>query len=286
VAEPVAIICGGGRLAVEVVAAAKATGRRVVVVAIRDEADPAIDEHDPTWLGWGNLGKLAALLERENCRDVVMIGSVTQRPEIGDIVGDLGTMRRLPKIVRSLVGGGDDSLLKKIITLFEDEGYRIVGAHEVAPGLLAQRGPIVGAAPAAGQQGDLEMALCAVRELGRLDIGQAAVAVNGRVIAVEGAEGTDAMLERCREVRASGRVRGKGGVLVKSAKPGQDLRVDLPTIGPATISAAAKAGLAGVGIEAGRVLVAERRETERLARAHGIALWGVDVSPEGTRDGG
>ena len=279
---PVAVICGGGKLAVEAVVAAKDTGRRVVTVAIRDEADPSIETHDPTWLGWGNIGKLAALLEREQCRDVVMIGSVTRRPDIVDIVGDLGTMRRLPKIVSSMVGG-DDSVLTKIIGLFETEGYRIIGAHEIAPGLLADEGPLVGMPPDTRQKADLDLACRAVASLGALDIGQAAVVVSGRVIAVEAAEGTDAMLMRCADVRARGRVKGQGGVLVKCAKPGQDLRVDLPTIGPETVTAAAKAGLSGIGIEAGRVLIAQRRETERLAVQSKIGLWGIRLP--GTGDG-
>lgn len=273
--SPVAVICGGGRLPVEVIAAAVEDGRRVVAVAIKGEADPRVAAYDPTYLGWGQIGKLASLLEREGCRDIVMIGSVTRRPELREIVGDLGTMRRLPKIIASLAGG-DDSILKKIIRLFEDEGFRIVGAHEIAPALLARPGTIVGRDAGPDAAADLALAREAVVALGRLDIGQAAVSVCGRVIAVEGAEGTDAMLERCHDVRQRGRVKGKGGVLVKCAKPGQDMRVDLPTIGPETIRACAKAGLSGIGIETGRVLIAERAQTEALARELGISLWGIE----------
>ncbi|SDU11486.1 hypothetical protein SAMN05428979_1706 [Stappia sp. ES.058] len=273
--SPVAVICGGGRLPVEVIAAAVESGRRVVAIAIKGEADERIAAYNPSYLGWGQIGKLASLLEREGCRDVVMIGSVTRRPELRQIVGDLGTMRRLPKIIASLAGG-DDSILTKIIRFFEDEGFRIIGAHEVAPGLLARPGTIVGKDASAEVALDLNLAIEAVVALGRLDIGQAAVSVAGRVIAVEGAEGTDAMLDRCRTVRERGRVKGKGGVLVKCAKPGQDMRVDLPTIGPDTIRAAANAGLSGIGIEAGRVLIAERTQTEALARELSISLWGVE----------
>ncbi len=276
---PVAVICGGGRLPVEVIASVVESGRRVVAVAIKGEADTGVDAYNPAYLGWGQIGKLATLLEREGCREIVMIGSVTRRPELREIVGDLGTMRRLPKIVASLAGG-DDSILKKIIRLFEDEGFRVIGAHEVAPGLLARSGTIVGKDPGAAAALDLKLAREAVIALGRLDIGQAAVSVAGRVIAVEGAEGTDAMLERCRAVRERGRVKGRGGVLVKCAKPGQDMRVDLPTVGPETVRAAANAGLSGIGIEAGRVLIAERARTEALARENSISLWGIDPLEE------
>ncbi len=283
--DPVAVICGGGRLPVEVIASARAEGRRVVAIAIRGEADADVDAFDPVRLGWGQIGKLASHLEREGVRDVVLIGSVTKRPEIREIVGDLGTMRRLPKIIASLVGG-DDSMLKKIIRLFEDEGFRIVGAHEVAPGLLARPGRLVGAQPSGEVLEDLRLAARAVEELGRLDIGQAAVCLGGRIIAVEGAEGTDAMLERCRDLRVAGRVRGKGGVLVKCAKPGQDLRVDLPTIGPRTVALAAEAGLAGIGIEAGRVLIAERAGTEALAIEKDLFLMGLETVPSRPEGGG
>ncbi|MCA1297123.1 LpxI family protein [Stappia indica] len=276
---PVAVICGSGRLPVEVVTAARASGRKVVAIAIKGEADPAIAEHDPAYLGWGQIGKLADLLKRESCRDVVMIGGVTRRPEIREIVGDLGTMRRLPRIVAALVGG-DDSLLTRIIRLFEDEGFRIIGAHEIAPELLAGEGVIAGPRPSAEAMADLELARRAVIELGRLDIGQGAVAIAGRIVAVEGAEGTDAMLRRCAELRQIGRVKGKGGVLVKCAKPGQDLRIDLPAIGPATVELAAAAGLAGVAVEAGRVLIAERARTLQLAGSSKVFLWGMPTLPQ------
>lgn len=282
---PLAVICGGGRVPVEVLSAVRAGGRRVVAVAIRGEADAGVEEFAPVHLGWGQIGKLASHLQREGVRDIVMIGSVSKRPEIREIVGDLGTMRRLPKIIASLAGG-DDSLLKKIIRLFEEEGFRIVGAHEVAPALLASPGSLVGAPPKGDVLQDLRLAARAVSELGRLDIGQAAVCLGGRIIAVEGAEGTDAMLERCRDLRARGRVKGRGGVLVKCAKPGQDLRVDLPTIGPDTIDRAAEAGLAGIGIEAGRVLIADRQRTEAGAARQGLFLVGVGQSGQLEGDGG
>ncbi|MHC5653554.1 LpxI family protein [Stappia sp. ICDLI1TA098] len=276
-AEPVAVICGGGRLPGEVIAAARDAGRRVVVIAIKGEADPSIDAFAPTWLGFGQIGKLSDLLMRENCRDLVMIGGITKRPEMREIIGDLGTMRRLPRIIAALAGG-DDSLLTKVIRLFEDDGFRVIGAHRIAPSLLALPGALVGAAPRGDVAADLALAAQAVAELGRLDIGQAAVSVGRRVIAVEGAEGTDAMLARCAELRRIRRVRGTGGVLVKCAKPGQDLRVDLPTIGPDTVAGCVEAGLSGIGIEAGRVLIAERARTEAAAREHGLFLFGLDTA--------
>ena len=119
-----------------------------------------------------------------------------------------------------------------------------------------------------------------VAALGRLDVGQAAVVVKGHVLAVEAAEGTDAMLARCAELRkgARGRRRGLAGVLVKAPKPGQEERVDLPTIGPDTVESAARAGLAGIAVAAGRVLIADRAATIAAADAHGLFLFGQKLA--------
>ena len=186
---PVGVICGSGRLPLEVVAAARARGRKVVPVAIEGEADPAIDALSPTWLGFGQIGKLADLLTREGCRDLVMIGGIAKRPDMRKIIGDFGTMRRLPRIVATLVGG-DDSLLKKVIRLFEEEGFRVIGAHEIAPDLLAGAGPLAGPEPAAEIAAELALAVRAVVDLGRLDIGQAAVETLDAEASPGAAEGT------------------------------------------------------------------------------------------------
>ncbi|HYJ58442.1 MAG TPA: LpxI family protein, partial [Methyloceanibacter sp.] len=122
----------------------------------------------------------------------------------------------------------------------------------------------------------IETAIRVVRELGRLDVGQAAVVANGYVLAVEAAEGTDAMLARCAELRAAGRAgrRHLSGVLVKAPKPGQEERVDQPTIGPETVKKVAEAGLAGIAVAAGRVLMAERAATIEAANVHQIFVVG------------
>lgn len=277
-----AVICGNGRLPGEVIAAAAAAGRDPLAIAIRGEAEPSIEALAPTlWFDWGQIGKmLAALGERGVC-DVVLIGGISRRPDFLSILGDFGTMRRLPKIVKALKLG-DDGLLKGVIALFEESGIRVIGAHEIAPSMLAGRGQVGHiAVPEEGQR-DLDIAGEAARALGRLDIGQAAVAVNGRVIATEAAEGTDAMLQRCLDLKAAGRVRwkGKAGVLAKCVKPGQDLRVDLPSIGPVTLDWARRLGLAGIAVDAGHVLIANRDETIRQADAAGVFLVGLDARRE------
>ena len=181
---------------------------------------------------------------------------------------DLGTLRLLPRILKAMVGG-DDQVLGNLIGYLEERGFRVIGAHEVAPELVAEAGQLAGPRAAQATLDDARVAMAAARAIGERDIGQAAVAVNGLVVAVEAAEGTDAMLERVGDLHAMGRVKwsGRAGVLAKCSKPQQDLRVDMPTIGPRTVTGVVKAGLAGIVIEAGRVMIAERAET--LARGRG-----------------
>lgn len=278
-AERIALIAGNGSLPRQVADALIAAGRDFQVVAIKGEADEITRQRANAELGWGEIGRLYGFLKKTGCREVLLIGGVSRRPDFTSILGDFGTLKRLPTIIRALAGG-DDSLLTKVIRLFEDEGYRVVGIKDVAPQLLASSGVLGRVQPKDDDWRDLDLALRATEKLGELDIGQAAIAVGGRVVALEGAEGTDAMLERCAELKRLGRVRAKGhaGVLVKTAKPSQDLRVDLPTVGPRTIDLAQAAGLAGIAVEAQGALVAEREETLRKADAAGLFVIGIDRS--------
>ncbi|GAA0771218.1 DUF1009 domain-containing protein [Roseibium denhamense] len=277
---PVALIAGNGQLPLQALAELERAGRAALVIAIKGEADERTRKRASAELGWGEIGRLYAFLKKNGCREILLIGGVAKRPDFSAVLGDLGTLKRLPTIIRALAGG-DDSLLTKVIRLFEDEGYQVVGIKDVAPGLLASSGVLGNVQPADTDWSDLELALRATDRLGELDIGQAAVAVGNRVIALEGAEGTDAMLQRCADLRQTGRVRSKGraGVLVKAAKPSQDLRVDLPTVGPRTVELALAAGLSGIAIEAGGGLIADKEETLAKADKAGLFIVGIDRSP-------
>ncbi|WP_153768936.1 UDP-2,3-diacylglucosamine diphosphatase LpxI [Labrenzia sp. CE80] len=277
---PVAVICGNGRIPLQVLDGLETQERATYVVAIKGEAEADLQARADIELGWGEIGRLYKSMAKAGCKQVLLIGGVAKRPDFTSIVGDLGTLKRLPKIIKALVGG-DDSLLTKVIGLFEVEGYQVVGIKDITPELLAAGDAMGLQKPRAEDFRDLELARLATTRLGDLDIGQAAVALGGRVIAVEGAEGTDAMLERCASLRESGRVRAKGkaGVLVKAVKPRQDLRVDLPTIGPKTVELASKAGLAGIAVEAGGALVSDRAETIAEADAAGLFLFGFQTDP-------
>ncbi len=282
--EPrLALIAGNGSLPCQIAEALRSAGREFRIIAIKGEADERTRAQADTELSWGEIGRLYKFLKKTGCRDVLLIGGVSRRPDFTSILGDLGTLKRLPTIIRALAGG-DDSLLTKVIRLFEVEGYRVVGIKDVAPQLLASSGVLGKVQPNQGDWRDAELALRATEKLGELDIGQAAIAVGGRVVALEGAEGTDAMLQRCAELKRIGRIRSKGraGVLVKTAKPNQDLRVDLPTVGPMTIDLAAAAGLAGIAVEASGALIAEKEETLRKADNAGLFVIGIE---HGTRIG-
>jgi DUF1009 family protein len=200
------------------------------------------------------------------------------RPDLANVRFDFGAIRNLPFLL-SLGIGGDDHVLSSVVRFLEGKGYRVRGAGEVAPELLAGEGTLGAKAPSAEQRADIDAAFRVVEALGRLDVGQAAVVAKGHVIAVEAAEGTDAMLARCAELRRAQRGREREGVLVKASKPGQEERVDMPAVGPDTVRSAVEAGLAGIAVAAGHVLIAEREATIKAADKHGLFLWGQALPP-------
>lgn len=273
-----AIIAGNGRLPHDVAAAARAHGEDPFVVVLRGERDGDWSGFEHMVIGTGDFAALKSAFAARGVERVVLSGGVRQRPEWRDLKPTLSHILRLPAIIRTLLSGGDDRVLRMVIDLIESLGYRVVGAHEIVPGLLAAEGPLTLASPSADDAIDIEMACKAARALGRLDVGQGAVSVGGRIVALEGVEGTDAMLARVAELRAEGRISARRkGVLVKLCKPQQDLRADLPSIGVSTVRCAAKAGLAGIAVEAGRSLVLDR--AEMVAEANRLGLFVTGLGP-------
>ncbi len=248
------------------------------IVGIRGEAPEDIERFPHTWIKWGEVGKLFAALGENDCNDLVIIGGVN-RPDFDNVRVDFGAIKTLPFLL-SLAKGGDDYVLSRIVRFFEDKGYRVHGAGDVLPDLVMPEGNLATRKPSSEDRDDIETGFDVVRTLGRLDIGQAAVVAKGRVLAVEAAEGTDAMLMRCADIRRQGRSHGfRSGVLVKAPKPGQEERIDMPTIGPETIRRAAAAGLSGVAVAAGHVLIADRQRTVDAAKAGKLFLFGVSARP-------
>lgn len=274
---PLALVCGGGTIPPVVAAAVAGRGRRVVVFALRGWADPAfVNDHPHHWIAIGQVGRFFRLARAEGCRDVAFIGTLL-RPALRDIRLDWTTLRLLPRLP-GLFRGGDDRLLSSVAAILEANGLRLVGAHEVAPEILMPVGQTTRRVPSQRDRSDIERAMDVLTALGPLDVGQGVVVADGYVVAVEAAEGTDAMLERVATLRSNGRLhtpRGVG-VLVKTPKRGQDRRFDLPSIGPRTIAGVADAGLAGVAVAAGGTVVADPGETVRLADRHGVFVFGFD----------
>jgi len=278
-ASVVGILAGGGSLPREIADAAAAAGRRVVIVGLEGEASAAdLAPHDVTIVNWGCIGELVRTFRDRGVRDLVIVGRVS-RPDLGAVRTDLGFWRNLPRILKIIAAGGDDNVLRRVVRFFEAQGFRVLGPAEVAPSLVIAEGPLGRHGMPEEAARDAEAGSHVIARLAPFDIGQAVVVARGRIVAIEGVEGTDAMLAR---VAAAG-AEASGGVLVKRPKPGQELRVDMPAIGPHTIAGARRAGLAGIAVEAGATLSAERAALIREADAGGLFVAGIVPRPAARR---
>src|SRR5262249_21968860 len=256
--EPIAIICGGGSLPLAVADAVARRGRRVVLFPIRGFGEAAAVERYPHhWIGLGQFGRMCRLANAEGCREVVFIGNLI-RPALHEIRLDWQTFRLLPRVAK-LYRGGDDRLLSGIGRIFEEHGFRLRGAHEVAPEILVPEGLMGKLAPSERDREDIAKGVAVLAALAPFDVGQAVIVANGHVLAVEAAEGTDAMLARVAELRKLGRIRYPVGigVLIKAPKAGQDRRFGLPSIGPHTVTGVIRAGLGGLAVVASGTIMAE-----------------------------
>ncbi|THD46166.1 MAG: LpxI family protein [Bradyrhizobium sp.] len=272
--RPLAIICGGGAFPLEVARAAAATGASPFLVGLVGASDPGVEAFPHVWLHLGQVGKLFAELAARGIAEVALVGALT-RPEFADLRFDWGALKRAPELAKAF-RGGDNRLLSGIAAVFEGEGFKVVGAHEIAPQLVASLGALGARVAPASAEMDIQTGAATIAALSPFDAGQGVVVAEGRILAIEAAEGTDAMLARVAEMRASRRLKmtGPAGVFVKAPKRGQDLRLDMPAIGPRTIAAAIEAQLLGIAVVAGSVLIAERESTLRAADAAGLFITG------------
>jgi|SoiMethySBSTD1v2_1073268.scaffolds.fasta_scaffold02901_22 DUF1009 family protein len=268
----IGILAGGGRLPLTIAESVVARGESVHIVAIEGEADPDIARFPHTWVNWGQIGRMVATL-RARADRLVIAGGV-KRPDLRRIRPDAGFFMSLPQIL-GLLGGGDDSVLSRVVRFFEAKGLSVCGVHDVAPDLLAGAGRLGGVALRGEDEADAELGFAVRQALEGIDAGQAVVVARGQVLAIEGPEGTDAMLQRVAALPAARGLTAPCGVLAKGPKPGQELRVDMPAIGPRTIEQAACTRLAGVVVETGAVLVLDRGEAMRAADAAGCAVHGL-----------
>jgi DUF1009 family protein len=276
ISSPIGLIAGGGVMPFAVADSLIARGINPVVFALRGACDPAqVGRFRHHWISVGQLGRALKLFRAEDCRDLVFIGTLV-RPALSEIRLDWATLRVIPRVLAAF-RGGDDHLLSGIGGILEQDGFRMVGIKDVAPDVLMPEGCLTRAAPDENAAADIARGREVLHALSPFDIGQATIVIDGHVVGVEDIEGTDGLLARVARLRAEGRIRAKGarGVLVKAPKSGQDLRFDLPTMGPRTIEGAAAAHLAGIALVAGNTIVVEPQTMIEAADAAGIFVTGL-----------
>ncbi|MEX2643257.1 MAG: UDP-2,3-diacylglucosamine diphosphatase LpxI [Acetobacterales bacterium] len=264
------IVAGGGGLPAQLLAACQAVGREVFVLALEGQASPSLTDGVPhAWVRLGAAAEGLRLLRAAGVGELVFAGRI-RRPSLSELRPDARAARLLLKA--GLLRRGDDSLLSRVVAEFEREGFRVVGPHEVVPGMVAEAGVIGRLRPDAEAEADIRRGLEVVRALGAVDVGQAVAVQQGLVLGVEGVEGTDGLIARCGTLKRA----GAAPILVKTAKPQQERRVDLPVVGTDTVDSLKRAGFRGLAIGAGSTLIVDRAGFGRAADEAGlfaVAVW-------------
>lgn len=264
------IIAGGGPLPGQVAEAAIATGREVFIAGLEGFALPEVLRPFPHhFFRLGAIGAMVRAFREKGCTDLVMIGPV-KRPSFLSLRPDAEGARLVARVGKAAFMG-DDGLLAAIIRILSEEGFHMLGAHDVLTSALAPEGLLTREAPDAQALADIRRGVEVLKITGAADIGQACVVQQGIVLALETVEGTDAMLTRIPAVMLP----GPAPVLVKIAKPQQERRADMPTIGPETISHAFNAGLKGIAFEASGTILVSRQQLVEISDAKGIFLIGI-----------
>ena len=275
---PIAILAGAGQLPIQLLSHLERSGQDVRILAFRGFAEGELQRRAHATVDLLDLKTIMSTLEGWRPQAVSLVGAV-RRPGFSALLSAYSLLRNMHE-VREVIARGDDQVLRGAVMLLEERGHRVVGAHELAPDLVASRTLTGTRQPGPDDHEAIVFGLELLASLSDFDIGQGAVVDRRHVLAIEGPEGTDRMIRRVRSLRQSWfglRRREEGGVLIKAAKRGQDLRVDMPTIGPRTVAEAAKAGLAGIAIGAGSTFVLEQEKTLSTADRLGLFLIAVDL---------
>ncbi|MFT6559342.1 LpxI family protein [Sneathiella sp.] len=268
----VGIIAGQGDLPLTLAETLKNRGEMPFLLLVKGEADPEkYKDYPHEIIPITKIGKFLKALKREECRRVTMVGPVA-RPDFKNLFPDFEGLKLLGRIT-SAVSKGDDGLMRAITSFVEEKGFKIVGAHEIAQDLLSTQGTLGANHPNEGDLKDINKGIAVIQALGEFDIGQAVIVRDEYVLGIEAAEGTENLIKRC----ATHKFEYPAGVLVKLSKPGQDLRADMPTVGPDTVRQAINANLRGIAIEAEASQIVDRDETIRLADEAGLFLLGTVV---------
>jgi len=273
----IGLIAGGGNLPKHVVLGAKQDGHDVSVIALKGFAETS-DFETAKAFGIAEFGKMTKALKKAKATHVCFAG-IVKRPDFKGLKPDLKAMFHMGGAVKA-AKQGDDALMRYLLDLFEREGFNVIAPQDVCKSLLLPEGILGSVHLAEIYKDDAQKACETASKIGALDIGQGAVVCQGVVLAVEAQEGTDAMLNRVAKLPAEirGSALDRKGVLAKMVKPTQETRIDLPTIGPATIENAAEAGLAGIVAEGGRAFIIDRAQVIQLADAAGIFIAGLPPS--------
>lgn len=266
------IIAGGGSIPQRLIDECLKRQTDFVVLAIEGNADKDLFNqatYPHKWIRLGQAGTGFKYFAEQKVQDVVMIGTI-RRPTLFDLVPDLRTTAFFAKVGAKALG--DDGLLRALVSEIEADNMKVKGVHEVMPQLLIKEGVLTKKKPSQKEIVDIKRGIEAALTLGKLDIGQAVVVQHGLVLGVEGIEGTDELIRRCKDYRR----KGDGGILVKLRKPQQDMRIDLPTIGPRSVERAHETGLNGLVVHAGNGLIVDEEETIKLADKYGMFIIGVN----------
>ena len=270
--ETLGLLAGIGHLPVDVAQSAKKLGYKVLAIAVVADTDPELPENADVFytINVGKAGKILQTLKRHDVKNVTMIGKVTKEVlyKNGAIIPDLTTIR----LLSSLPDRKDDTIMNAIVKLIEDAGMHVMDQTALIQPLLPEPGVLTRRKPTEQEWKDMQFGFRVAKELGRMDIGQTVVVKNQAVMALEAIEGTDACILR-------GGFLGKGGVIVaKTAKPAQDNRFDMPSVGTTTLTSMIHAGATGIVIEAGRTLLVDRKRTLAMAEEKGITIVSMSES--------
>ncbi|MBE9606305.1 UDP-2,3-diacylglucosamine diphosphatase LpxI [Acetobacteraceae bacterium H6797] len=264
---PLGIIAGGGQLPLKVAGAARSAGRPVYVIVLEGFGNPADFQAWPHIVcRIGAAGRMLEWFREHGVKQLVLSGKV-KRPSFLTLRPDAGAVKLAARVSKRAFGG-DDEILATVMAVLREEGFDPIGGQEIMRSLLTPAGLLTKAMPTLQALKDIARGIRVVRALGAVDVGQGAVVQQGMVLGVEAIEGTDALLARTAALHRE----GPRGVFIKLVKPGQDLRIDLPTIGPDTIRSVIAAGLAGLAIEADGCIILDRDEVVSMADAAGIFL--------------
>ncbi len=276
----IAVLAGSGSLPEIAANAIKAAGYAPLVIMIEGEAGDELRKYEHRIFPVTDISDCLRFMKDQNVTAVVMAGGVSSRPNLIDIKWSLDLLLGIPRIANALAKG-DDGILRTVIGIVESRGIKVIGVHEIVSDIVVEQGAITRRKPGKSDWNDIGPAIAASRLLGTIDVGQAAVSVGGRVVALEGAEGTAAMLSRVADMRKNGRISStKPGVLVKCLKPGQEMRVDMPAIGEDTVLQVKNAGLSGIVLEAGSTLVLDYRQTVAKADELKLFIFGHSLEPQ------